>query len=85
MTAAAAMVSPAEAGDRQATREGARDLDRAVEGMPGLDRAAKDRERAMPRPAAGDIPHPRMERRLPGEGQVRTSLSSRQRKTRHAR
>jgi hypothetical protein len=52
--------------------------------MPGLRRQARDRERAMPRATAGDIPDPRMERNLPRAGTVRRPLSSRQRKARSA-
>lgn len=69
-------------GQRGDLRAGARELDDAVESMPGLTRQRRDRERAMPRPASGDIPHPRMRRVLPAAAEVRRPLSSRQRKAR---
>lgn len=78
----AAMVSPAEKRDRGEERAGARGLDRTVEQMPGLNRQQKDRERAMPRGAAAEVPDRRMERRLPGPRTMRAPLSSRQRKAR---
>jgi hypothetical protein len=78
----AGLVSPEELADRAADRAGARDLDQAVERMPGLRRQQRDRERAMPRDAAGPVPHPVMERKLPQPGTVRRPLSSRQRKAR---
>ena len=80
----AALATPADMADRAADRAGARDLDQAVEAMPGMSRAARDRERAIPRNLAGPVPDPRMERTLPGPDQTRTPLSSRQRKARSA-
>ncbi len=81
-TKEAKLVDPPTFRDRGAEREGARGLDRDVESMPGLSRQQRDRERAMPRAATGEIAHPRMERTLPAPGQVRQPLSSRQRKAR---
>lgn len=68
--------------DRKHDRAGARELDQAVEQMPGLSRQQRDRERAMPRDTTGELGHPRMQRTLPAVGQVRAPLSSRQRKAR---
>jgi hypothetical protein len=68
--------------DRAATREGARDLDEAVERMPGLTRQQRDRERAMPRDVTSPPPDPRMRRWLPDAATLRKPLSSRQRKAR---
>lgn len=81
-TKQAQAVGAAAADVRAETREGARELDAAVEAMPGLTRQQRDRERAMPRPTAGEVPHPVMERALPEPGSVRVPLSSRQRKAR---
>jgi hypothetical protein len=78
----ATLATPGEMADRAAERAGARDLDRAVEQMPGLTRLARDRERAMPRDTTAPVPDPRMERILPESGTVRRPLSSRQRKPR---
>lgn len=75
------MDKPAYA-DRAETRAGARELDSMIEGMPGLTRQQRDRERATPRGAAADIGHPAMERQLPSPDTVRAPLSSRQRKAR---
>ncbi len=80
----ATLATEADMADRAADRAGARDLDEAVEAMPGMSRAARDRERAMPRSGGGEVPDPRMERTLPGPGQTRAPLSSRQRKARSA-
>jgi hypothetical protein len=80
----AALATEDDMADRAADRAGARDLDQAVEAMPGMSRAARDRERAMPRSGGGGIPDPRMERTLPSPGQTRAPLSSRQRKARSA-
>jgi hypothetical protein len=80
----ARLATPEEMGDRAATRAGARELDEAVEAMPGLTRQRRDRERAMPRNQAAPIGHPRMERILPDPDQIRVPLSSRQRKARSA-
>lgn len=81
-TKRAALLGQDEAKDRAETRDGARGLDQAVEAMPGLSRQQRDRERAMPRDVAGEVPDPRMERRLPGAEEVRRPLSSRQAKAR---
>jgi hypothetical protein len=75
-------IGAAAAGARAETRDGARELDVAVESMPGLTRQQRDRERAMPRATAAEVPHPAMERVLPEPDAIRTPLSSRQRKAR---
>jgi len=75
-------IGAAAAGARAETRDGARELDVAVESMPGLTRQQRDRERAMPRATAAEVPHPAMERALPEPDALRTPLSSRQRKAR---
>jgi hypothetical protein len=80
-TRAEVMSSP-EFADRAADRAGARDLDEAVEQMPGLTRAQRDRERAMPRDRTSPPPDRRMDRGLPGPDDMRRTLSSRQRKAR---
>jgi hypothetical protein len=80
----ATLATPSEMASRAADRAGARDLDQAVEQMPGLTRMARDRERAMPRDTTAPVPDPRMERTLPEPDQVRRLLSSRQRKDRSA-
>ncbi len=76
------MLDPEVHRQRRDERDGARELDRTVESMPGLRRQQRDRERAMPRDLTGDVPHPRMERTLPASGEIRRPLSSRQRKAR---
>lgn len=68
--------------DRKDDRAGARELDQAVEQMPGLNRQQRDRERAVPRDTTGELGHPRMARALPAAAEVRRPLSSRQRKAR---
>lgn len=68
--------------ERAATREGLRDLDARMEGMDAMTRAQRDRERIAPRVQVAELGHPVMERQLPGAGQVRVPLSSRQKKTR---
>jgi hypothetical protein len=78
----AAVLSRADALDRAGVRDGARELDEAVERLPGLTRQRRDRERAMPRDLTAPSPHPRMERALPDPETIRTPLSSRQRKAR---
>ncbi|QSE87176.1 hypothetical protein JWS13_00240 (plasmid) [Rhodococcus pseudokoreensis] len=67
--------------DRERERDGAREIDAAVEGM-SLTRAAKDLHRAYPRSTSHADIHRRMERRLPSEIELRRSMSSRQRKAR---
>lgn len=68
--------------ERTKTRDGARDLDQAVERATGMTRQRRDRERAMPRDTSSEPPHPRMVRALPEPDAIRTPLSSRQRKAR---
>lgn len=81
-TKQAEVLSPATHEAREQERGGARELDQAVEAMPGLTRQQRDRERAMPRDVTGEVKHPRMERTLPAAGELRLPLSSRQRKAR---
>lgn len=78
----AAFISGESATDRAAERAGARELDVAVERMPGLTRAGRDRERAMPRATPAPLGHPLKQRPLPNAGEQRNPLSSRQRKAR---
>ena len=68
--------------DRAASRSGLRDLDAMTEGMSGLTRMQKDRERLFPRGTTADLGDPRMRRHLPTEGQERAPISSRQRNER---
>lgn len=68
--------------ERAATRAGLRDLDARMEAMPGLTRAQRDRERIAPRAQVAELGHPVMLRTLPGVGQGRVALSSRQKKAR---
>lgn len=81
-TKVARNVSTADFTERDLTRAGARQLDQAVEALPGLSRAQRDRERAIPRGIPAEVPHPAMQRRLPAPEEVRAPLSSRQRKAR---
>ena len=78
----AVLLSPEEALERSETRAGLRDLDAMTEGMPGLRRQQRDRERIMPRAATAELGHPRMQRQLPGADEVRQPFSSRQKKAR---
>jgi len=78
----AQVMSAAEFTDRAQDRAGARELDQAVEQMPGLSRGQRDRERAMPRNVTLPLGDPRKDRRLPGPRALRRPLSSRQRKAR---
>lgn len=80
----AALVDPGEAQAREETRAGYRDLDRAVEQMPGLTRQGRDRERAMPRNLTAPAGHPRTVRELPEPDSVRRPLSDRQLRARAA-
>ena len=80
----AALVDPGELAAREETRAGARDLDRAVERMPGLTRQGRDRERAMPRDLTAPAGHPRTVRELPEPDSVRRPLSDRQLRARAA-
>ncbi|KAB7740946.1 hypothetical protein GA707_18810 [Nostocoides sp. F2B08] len=68
--------------DRSQSRAGLRDLDSMTEGMSGLSRMQKDRERLFPRGTNADLGDSRMRRQLPQEGQERRPLSSRQRNER---
>lgn len=81
-TKVAEVVSPESAADRTETRSGLRELDAMTEGMTGLSRQQRDRERLMPRAATADLGHPRMQRPLPATGEVRAPFSSRQKKAR---
>lgn len=67
---------------RDQDRQGLRGLDDMLEGMPGLNRLQRDRERLFPRDTAADLRHPLMRRELPRPGQVRQPLSARQRNQR---
>lgn len=67
---------------RADSRAGLRELDAMTEAMPGLTRAGRDRERAIPRETVAPLGHPRMDRQLPGAGVVRVPLSGRQRSRR---
>lgn len=78
----AVLLDPVSAQDREASRLGLRELDTMTEGMSGLTRQQKDRERIAPRAASGDLGHPRMQRQLPAAGEVRQPFSSRQKKAR---
>ena len=53
-----------------------------TEGMSGLNRLQKDRERLFPRATNADLGDPRMRRRLPQAGDRRQPLSARQRNER---
>lgn len=79
---AAEMVPLGEAIERDLERAGQRDLDQRLESMPGLSRAAKDAQRITPRPTVADLGHPRKERTLAADGEVRRPLSGRQMKDR---
>ena len=70
--------------ERAETRAGARELDAMIEASPGLTRAQKDRERAVPREANADLGHPVMQRALPLDDSVRVPPSARQRNARSA-
>lgn len=67
--------------ERAQTRTGFRELDAAVEASE-LSRSARDAERAEPLAQVDEPGHPRMLRRLQGDGVLRRPLSSRQRKDR---
>lgn len=69
-------------GLRASSRAGLRDLDAMVESMPGLTRARRDKERNMPRDTLAELRHQRMQRTLPGPGDVRIPMSGRQRSQR---
>lgn len=78
----AVLLDEGEHAERAQSRAGLRDLDAMTEGMSGLTRMQKDRERLFPRETNADLGDPRMRRTLPAEGEVRLPLSSRQRKER---
>lgn len=67
---------------RAEERGGLRELDSMIESSAGMTRQQRDRERATPRETNAELKHPAMERQLPGAGDVRRPLSSRQRKAR---
>lgn len=67
---------------RAETRTGLRELDTMTEGMAGLSRLRKDRERLFPRETLAELGDPRMRRRLPGRDDIRAPISARQRNAR---
>ena len=67
---------------RAGARAGLRELDTLTEGLTGLNRLQKDRERLTPRGTTADLRDPRMRRQLPPESQVREPISARQRNAR---
>lgn len=67
---------------RESDRAGLRELDTMVEGMAGLNRLQKDRERIFPRATTAELGHRRMLRQLPEASAVRVPLSARQRNER---
>lgn len=67
---------------RESDRAGLRELDTMVEGMAGLNRLQKDRERIFPRATTAELGHRRMLRQLPEPSAVRVPLSARQRNER---
>jgi hypothetical protein len=69
-------------GDRSEDRAGLRDLDRAVERLPGLTRLQRNRERIFPVNTVAELGHPRMLRDLPNAQTVRAPFPSRQKKAR---
>lgn len=79
---AATILPLGEAIERDLERAGQRDLDQRLESMPGLSRAVKDAQRITPRATVADLGHPRKERTLGADGQVRQPLSGRQMKDR---
>ena len=81
-TKVATIMSPESSDARAETRAGLRDLDAMTEGLPGLNRQQRDRERLMPRATTADLAHPRMQRPLPTAAAVREPFSSRQKKAR---
>lgn len=68
--------------ERRESRAGLRDLDQMTEGMSGLTRLQKDRERLFPRDTVDELGHPRMLRHLPEAAAVRGPISGRQRNER---
>lgn len=67
---------------REQDRAGFRDLDSRTEALPGLNRQQRDRARIYPRATTADLRHPRMERTLRDQHELRLPLSSRQKKAR---
>lgn len=81
-TKSAEVITPETAADRGDARAGLRDLDAMTEGMAGLSRQQRDRERITPRATTAGLGHTRMQRALPAAGETRTPFSSRQKKAR---
>ena len=77
-----AWMKPEVSWDREEQRFSHREMDSMIENTPGYSRAAKDRDRATPRETNAPLGHPKKARSLPGAGDVRVPLSSRQRKDR---
>lgn len=78
----AEVVSPQAHADRAETRAGLGELDAMTEGMSGLTRQQRDRERITPRATTAELGHRRMQRPLPAAGETRVPFSSRQKKAR---
>lgn len=78
----AEVLTPEAAGDRAESRAGLRELDAMTEGMGGLTRQQRDRERVSPRATTAPLAHPVMQRPLPGPQETRAPFSSRQKKAR---
>lgn len=82
-TGKAAVIMPlGESIERDLERAGQRDLDKRLEASPGLSRAAKDAQRIAPRATVAPIGHPRKERVLASDTELRRPLSGRQMKDR---
>lgn len=81
-TRRAALVPDQQMWDRADTRAGLRNLDDLTEGLPGLTRLQRDRERINPRNTVAPLQHPRMLRTLPDIDATRVPFSSRQKKSR---
>lgn len=77
----AAWVKSDDAADRQDQRDGAVELDAAVQAA-RIPQSSKDVQRSFPRSRVADLGHPVMERTLPEPDAKRVPLSSRQRKER---
>jgi len=69
---------------RDQRRRGLRAVDEARDALTDLTRPRRDRDRAIPRDVAGEVPDSRMSRSLPEPSQMRTPLSARQRNARSA-
>lgn len=67
---------------RSEARGGLRELDLMTEGLNGMNRLQKDRERLFPRGTSAELGDPRMLRRLPDPDAQRGPLSARQRNAR---